>query len=61
MSKTYTHQQHTLPLKGGSTLSEANRARLRAVREEIRKRIEEREGKDEIKYWERRHWLRGGK
>lgn len=51
------HQQRALPLKGGSTMSEATRARLNQVREDIRKRIEDREGKEEIKYWERRSWI----
>jgi hypothetical protein len=52
------HQQRALPLKGGSSMSDTTRAKFNQVRERIKREIEEREGKAEILYWERRDWLR---
>jgi hypothetical protein len=52
------HQQRALPLKGGSAMSDTTRAKFNQVRERIKREIEEREGKAEILYWERRDWLR---
>jgi hypothetical protein len=58
MPHTNRHQQRALPIKGGSTMSDTTRAKFNQVRERLIREIEEREGKEEIKYWERRVWLR---
>lgn len=52
------HQQRALPLRGGHPNPKA-KEELRRIRERIVREIEDREGKEEIKYWERRAWLRG--
>ena len=52
------HQQRALPLRGGHPNPKAQ-AELNKTKERLLKQIEDREGKEEIKYWERRAWLRG--
>ncbi len=56
MPHTTRHQQRALPLKGGHPNPKAQED-LRRIRERLIRKIEEREGKDEIKFWERRTWL----
>lgn len=56
MPHTTRHQQRALPLRGGHPNPKAQED-LRRIRERLIREIEDREGKDEIKYWERRTWL----
>jgi hypothetical protein len=57
MPHTNRHQQRALPLRGAHPNPKAQED-LRRIRERLIREIEEREGKEEIKYWERRTWLR---
>ena len=52
------HQQRALPLRGAHPNPKA-KADLDQIKQRLLREIEEREGKEEIKYWERRTWLRG--
>jgi len=54
MPHTNRHQQRTLPLRGGDTRTPETKAKFNALRERLMREIEEREGKEEIKFWERR-------
>jgi hypothetical protein len=58
MPHTNRHQQRALPLRGHP--NPKAQEDLRRIRERLIREIEEREGKAEIKYWERRTWLRNG-
>jgi hypothetical protein len=56
MPHTNRHQQRALPLRGAHPNPKAQED-LRRIRERLVREIEEREGKEEIKYWERRTCL----
>jgi hypothetical protein len=49
------HQQRALPLRGHP--NPKAQEDLRRIRERLVREIEEREGKEEIKFWQRRTWL----
>lgn len=51
------HQQRALLLRSGDTRTPETKAKFNQVREALRKQVEEREARDEVKYWERRAWL----
>ena len=57
MPHTNRHQQRALPLRGGDTRTPETKAKFDQLRARLIREIEEREGKQEIKYWERRTWL----
>ena len=57
MPHTTRHQQRALPLRGGDTRTPETRDKFNQLREALRKQAQERETRDEIKYWERRTWL----
>ena len=50
------HQQRALPLRGGHPNPKA-KAELDRIKQRLIREIEEREGKEEIKFWERRDWI----
>ena len=56
MPHTNRHQQRALPLHGAHPNPQA-KAELDRIKQRLIREIEEREGKAEIKYWERRTWL----
>lgn len=59
MPHTNRHQQRALPLRGGDTRTPETKAKFNQLRETLRKQVEEREAVAEVRYWERRTWLRG--
>jgi hypothetical protein len=50
------HQQRALPLRGHP--NPKAKAELDRIKERLLREIEEQRQKAEIKYWERRDWLR---
>ncbi len=55
MPHTNRHQQRALR---GMHPNPKAKEELNRIRERLIREIEEREGKEEIRYWERRTWLR---
>jgi hypothetical protein len=55
MPHTNRHQQRALR---GMHPNPKAKEELNRIRERLIREIEEREGKEEVRYWERRTWLR---